>query len=68
VKGLGVGKRMIQCLLSALKTHGSTGVFLEMAPKNDVAGRFYRKMGFREPQFKESTVIPVDTVILARKL
>lgn len=59
---------MIQSLLSALKTRGSTGVFLEVAPRNDNARRFYHRLGFHEPQFKEGTVLPEDTMILARKL
>ncbi|XP_062505490.1 protein O-GlcNAcase-like isoform X2 [Corticium candelabrum] len=67
-QGLGVGKRMVQGLLSALKTQGSTGVFLEMAPKNDAARRFYYKLGFHEPLLKEGTIVPDDTAILARKL
>ena len=59
---------MVQGLLSALKTHGSTGVFLEMASKNDATRRFYYKLGFHEPLLKEGTIVPDDTAILARKL
>eukprot|EP00118_Oscarella_pearsei_P019157 m.201931 g.201931 ORF g.201931 m.201931 type:complete len:200 (+) comp39601_c1_seq2:1842-2441(+) len=67
-QGSGVGKRMIRCLLSVLKTKGSDGVFLEMGSSNQRAYKFYQKLGFVEPPFKAGTVLPPGTKIMARKL
>jgi ribosomal protein S18 acetylase RimI-like enzyme len=47
-QGRGNGQRMMARLLSALREHGSDGVWLGVNPSNNRAIAFYEKLGFRE--------------------
>jgi ribosomal protein S18 acetylase RimI-like enzyme len=46
-QGVGNGTHMMHHLLSELKAKGSKGVYLEMAPDNTRAFKFYTKLGFK---------------------
>ncbi|MCI0687031.1 MAG: GNAT family N-acetyltransferase [Sporichthyaceae bacterium] len=47
-QGQGYGRRMIETLLAALATAGSTGVHLAVATENTRAIEFYRRLGFED--------------------
>ena len=63
---LGLGKRLLACVLSALKAEDCTGVHCEITPTNNNALDFYSKLGFYNIQLKEQP--PPDTMIFARTL
>ena len=53
VRGNGVGTRMLENLFSRLRSAGSVGVHLGVAPSNDGAQRFYRRLGFTDLQQRD---------------
>lgn len=56
-QGKGHGGRLIKTLLDALRSAGSRGVHLGMAPRNQRAYGFYKKMGFHELFRSDSDLI-----------
>ena len=63
-QNLGLGKRLLACVLSALKAEDCTGVHCEIATTNNNALDFYTKLGFYNIPLKEPA--PPDTVIFGR--
>lgn len=61
-QGRGLGRELMQMLLSALTARRTPGVHLGMAPENARAERFYKKLGFYE------LLRTSDTLYLARRL
>ncbi|XP_068710020.1 protein O-GlcNAcase-like [Montipora foliosa] len=61
---LGLGKRLLACVLSALKAEDCTGVHCEIATTNSDALDFYTKLGFYKIPLKDQA--PPDTVIFGR--
>lgn len=61
---LGLGKRLLACVLSALKAEDCTGVHCEIATTNNNALDFYTKLGFYNIPLKEQA--PPDTMIFGR--
>lgn len=61
---LGLGKRLLACVLSALKAEDCTGVHCEIAPTNNNALDFYTKLGFYSIPLKEKA--PPDIVFFGR--
>ncbi len=48
LRGLGVGRRMLQLLMERARQSGTEAVFLEVRPSNPVAIALYRSAGFVE--------------------
>jgi ribosomal protein S18 acetylase RimI-like enzyme len=46
-RGLGVGRRLLEATLSALKTRGAPRVVLSTAERNEAAQRLFARAGFR---------------------
>lgn len=70
-QGQGVGTRMINTILSALKARGSCGVQLELNSRSKKALQFYIKLGFTLIDFSTHAGIkelPSSVVLLVRRL
>ncbi|XP_065187577.1 protein O-GlcNAcase-like [Sycon ciliatum] len=65
-QGKGLGKRMMHCLLKALRSKGSRGVHLEMSSTNSHALGFYKKLDFAEAAL--SMAQPEGSLILCKSL
>lgn len=61
---LGLGKRLLACVLSALKAEDCTGVHCEIATTNNNALDFYTKLGFYAIPLKDPA--PPDMLIFGR--
>lgn len=48
MQGHGVGRQLVETLMSALRDRGSRGVHLMVGHSNQRAIRFYRHVGFNE--------------------
>ena len=64
LQDLGLGKRLLACVLAALKAEDCTGVHCEISTTNTSALDFYTKIGFHNIPVKEQ--LPPDTTILGR--
>ena len=64
LQSLGLGKRLLACVLSTLKAEGCSGVYCEISSSNKEAREFYSRLGFSEVPLKEE--FPEDSVILGR--
>ncbi|XP_033633263.1 protein O-GlcNAcase-like isoform X2 [Asterias rubens] len=65
VEDTGVVKNILACVLSALKTSGSQGAFVEVVKESKSQVEFYKKLGFTEVQDLD---FPEDTIILGRAI
>lgn len=63
-QGRELGKRLLACMLSALKDEGVTGVYCELTTTNRDALEFYTKLGFHDVALKDD--LPEDIIILGR--
>lgn len=52
-RGHGVGRSLVQAVLTEAKTRSAQAVFLEVAQKNMAASRLYRGLGFSEVTIRE---------------
>ena len=55
-QGQGAGRRLIETLTTSLAAHGSPGVHLGVAVRNQNARAFYERVGFTEFSRTEDTV------------
>jgi len=58
----GLGKRLLACVLSAMKNEGCSGVYVELSATSREALNFYSRMGFRNVPL--SVTLPDDTIIV----
>ncbi|KAI5713796.1 hypothetical protein M8J76_005634 [Diaphorina citri] len=62
VSDLSIAKRLVTCLLAALRSNGSFGVYVTVKQKDVNLIEFYRKLGFRE----QSRSLNKETLYLGR--
>ncbi|MFL6797168.1 MAG: ribosomal protein S18-alanine N-acetyltransferase [Xanthobacteraceae bacterium] len=70
-RGTGLGGRLLDLHLRSLAGRGARTVFLEVDPRNEPAGRLYRRAGFREVGRREgyySTAGGSAALVLRRDL
>ena len=53
----GQGRKLMETLLAALKARGSKGVHLGLGRRNDNAYAFYLRLGFRELERNEGSIV-----------
>ena len=66
LQSLGIGKRLLACILSVLKSEGCRGVYVEIAGTNRDALDFYSRLGFADVPSLQN--IPEDIVVLGRTI
>ena len=65
LQSLGIGKRLLACILSVLKSEGCRGVYAEIPSSDNDAVDFYSRLGFAEIPLVEK---PEDLAILGRTI
>ena len=56
-RGLGLGRALIEGLLIDLRTRGSSGVHMHVAPANENAIAFYRHLGFEVLEALDDSIV-----------
>lgn len=69
--GMGLGERLLNCLLDFAQQHKAVTTFLEVRPSNSSARQFYEKRGFVEvgsrPNYYPARFGREDAIIMARE-
>ncbi|QIG46499.1 GNAT family N-acetyltransferase [Nordella sp. HKS 07] len=64
-RGHGIGRHLMQTMMERLTELGSSGLHLQVSPKNEGAREFYHALGF---EVLSSPDLPGDTLFMARHL
>ena len=69
-RGKYIAKKLISCILEAVKKAECENIFLDVRPSNDAAINLYRKFGFLDLYYKENYYIspPEDALVMVKNI